>query len=47
MLLNEFLKQHHKVEKQRAEIDRLKERLELLEKAVPGQKANSKAISER
>jgi hypothetical protein len=40
MLLNEFLKQHHKVLEQTAEIDQLKQRLELLEKAVLSQKAN-------
>jgi hypothetical protein len=34
MLLNEFLKQHHKVAEQSAEIDQLKRRLESLEKAL-------------
>ncbi|HWD18528.1 MAG TPA: tail fiber domain-containing protein [Verrucomicrobiae bacterium] len=33
MLLNEFLKEHHKVQEQAAEIDGLKERLDALEKA--------------
>jgi trimeric autotransporter adhesin len=40
MLLNEFLKQHHKVAEQSAEIDQLKRRLESLEKALLSQKGN-------
>jgi hypothetical protein len=39
-LLNEFLKQHHKVEEQSAQIDQLKRRLESLEKALLSQKGN-------
>jgi len=36
MLLNEFLKQHRKVEEQNAEIEMLKQRLEKLESALGG-----------
>ena len=34
MLLNEFLKQHRKVREQSAEIERLKQRLDKLERAL-------------
>jgi hypothetical protein len=39
MLLNEFLKQHRKVEEQSGEIRELKKRLDELEQAVRGSEA--------
>lgn len=40
MLLNEFIKQHRKVEEQNTEIETLKQRLEALEKLIQNRKPN-------